>query len=309
MSRFPHVTGLIAAPHTPLTTEGAVDFDVLPRQIDALSKQGLSGVFVNGTTGEGLSLASSERKQILGRWMELAPSTLRIIAHVGHHSIAEATELARHAASSGVYGISTMGPSFFKPACAEQLVDFCKPIAAAAPEVAFYYYHIPSMSGVTVPMPEFLKLAASEIPNLAGIKYTHSDLFEFQQCRAAQDGKFDILWGVDEALLGALAVGATGAVGSTYNYAAPIYLRMIEAFGRGDLPTARECSLSSVQLVELLIKYGVLAAGKALMSLHGADCGPPRPPLAPLSAEDKQSLLKEASALGIGTNTPEPAEV
>jgi len=299
MPDFQPITGLIAAPHTPFATDGAIDFDMLPRQIEALSRQGLAGVFVNGTTGEGLSLTSAERQQILELWAHRAPAALKVIAHVGHHSVRDATALAAHAAAHGIYGISTMGPSFLKPGNAADLVDFCRPIAAAAPQLAFYYYHIPSLSGVNVSMVEFLELGARVIPNLAGIKFTHADLFEYQRCRASHEGQFDILWGVDEALLGALAVGAAGAVGSTYNYAAPIYLRMIEAFARGDLETARRCSLDAVRLVEILLKFGVLASGKAIMSLHGADCGPPRPPLAPLAAEKKAQLLREIEGLGI----------
>lgn len=299
MPNFPPITGLIAAPHTPFTASGAVDFEMIPRQIDALSGQRLSGVFVNGTTGEGLSLTSSERQAILELWTARAPANLKVIAHVGHHSVIEATGLASHAATCGAYGISTMGPSFLKPGSAAALVEFCQPIAAAAADLPFYYYHIPSLSGVTLSMPEFLELAAGAIPNLAGIKFTHSDLFEYQRCRAFRDGQFDLLWGNDESLLGALAVGATGAVGSTYNYAAPLYLRLIEAFNRGDLDTARACSLRAVRLVEVLLRFGVLASGKAIMSLLGADCGPPRPPLTALTPADKAALLEEITALGL----------
>ncbi len=296
---FPQLHGLIAAPHTPFTACGDVGFDILPGQIDVLSRQGLSGVFVNGTTGEGLSLTTSERQKILARWTELAPPELKVIAHVGHHSIRDAIELARHASASGAYGISTMGPSFLKPGSADALVEFCAPIAAAAPELAFYYYHIPSLSGVNLPMIDFLAAAEGAIPNLAGIKFTHGDLFDYQRCRAYHGGRYDILWGLDEALLGALAVGATGAVGSTYNYAAPIYLKMIEAFDRGDLEAARRCSRSAVRLVEILLKFGVLASGKAIMSLHGVDCGTPRPPVSPLTPDGRAQLLRDIEALGI----------
>ena len=190
-------------------------------------------------------------------------------------------------------------PSFLKPPGATELAEFCAGIAAAAPQLAFYYYHIPSLSGVNLSMVEFLDAAKDRIPNLAGIKFTHGDLYEYQLCRAAHGGRFDILWGLDEALLGAIAVGAKGAVGSTYNYAAPIYLDMIEAFDRADLETARACSLKAVRLVEILIKFGVLASGKAIMSLHGVDCGPPCPPLAALTPGKRAQLLSEIEALSI----------
>ena len=307
MPSFPHIEGLIAAPHTPFAADGSVEYETVIRQVGFLSTQGLSGVFVNGTTGEGLSLTSAERRRILETWIEHAPEDLRVIAHVGHHSVREAAALASHAAATGAYGISTMGPSFLKPASTTDLVRFCKPIADTAGDLPFYYYHIPGLSGVNVPMPEFLELGARSIGNLAGIKYTHGDLFEYQRCRAVCDGMFDMLWGVDEILLGALAVGAVGAVGSTYNYAAPIYLEMIERFAAGDLDTARSRSREAVRLVETLIEFDVLAAGKTIMSLHGIDCGSPRPPVVPLSAQCRDDLLSTITSLGLITTAGTPA--
>lgn len=299
MGEFPHISGLIAAPHTPLDSNGEVDERGIDFQIAALAAQGLAGVFVNGTTGEGLSLTSAERRSILEKWCGQAPADLKVIAHVGHHSVADACALSRHAADAGVYGVAVTAPSFLKPETVGDLVDFCAPIAAAAPELPFYYYHFPSLTGVDLPMRKFLEEAGARIPNLAGIKFTHMDLFGFQQCRMVDGGRYDILWGVDEALLGALAVGAIGAVGSTYNYASAIYLQMMEAFAAGEIEEARRCSQASVALVEILVEYGVLASGKALMSLHGVDCGPPRPPVAALSAAGRAELLARVEALGV----------
>jgi len=297
MEVFPHITGLIAAPHTPINEAAAVCFETMNRQIAALSAQGLSGVFLNGTTGEGLSLPDKTRQDILTHWQKFAPPELPVIAHVGHHSQEVAVMLARHAGGIGACGTAVMAPSFLKPGSIEDLVSFCRPIAAAAPDIPFYFYHIPSLSGVNLSMRDFLEVAADRIPNLAGIKFTHGDLMEYQRCQNFENGRFDILWGVDEWLLGALAIGAKGAVGSTYNYAASIYHEMIAAFERHDLDTARSCANRSVKLVELLIEYGVLASGKALMALHGADCGAPLPPLRPLTPDKKAELLEAAAKL------------
>jgi N-acetylneuraminate lyase len=299
MDNFSHITGLIAAPHTPIDQSGGVCFDTMDRQIAALAAQGLSGVFLNGTTGEGLSLTDPTRRDILAHWKKVASPELPVIAHVGHHSQQAAVELAAHAGKCGAYGTAIMAPSFLKPGNIEDLVAFCEPIAAAAPNIPFYFYHIPSLSGVALSMVSFLETAADRIPNLAGIKFTHGDLMEFQRCQSFENGRFDILWGVDEWLLGALAIGAKGAVGSTYNYAASIYQEMIAAFKRHDLESARACAGRSVKLVELLLEYGVLASGKALMSFHGADCGNPLPPLRPLTPEKKEQLLQAASKLEI----------
>ena len=292
------LSGLIAAPHTPFAADGSVALDQIDLQAELLVSQGVSGVFICGTTGEGASLTTAERKEVAERWVRAALGRLKVVVHVGHNALGEACGLAKHAQQVGASATSSVGPNYFKPGGAEELVAFCQPLAAAAPELPYYYYHSPGMTGVSVPMKEFLQLGGDRIPNLVGIKFNHGDLFEYQQCLHFDGGRFDVPFGVDEALLGGLAVGATGAVGSTYNYAAPLYLEMIEAFNRNDYDSARSQARTSIELIETLIEFGVLASGKALMSLHGIDCGTPRPPISPLTDAARQKLFDRVASLG-----------
>ncbi|MGB7160232.1 MAG: dihydrodipicolinate synthase family protein [Tepidisphaeraceae bacterium] len=280
------LSGLIAAPYTPFNAEGDLYLDVVEEQAALLAESGVSGAFICGTTGEGLSLTSHERMEVARQWMSAGGRKLKVIVHVGHTSQREAIALARHAGQIGAAAVAALPPFFFKPTTAAQVVEFCRPIAAAAADLPFYYYNIPSMTGVSVSMVELLELASKRIPNFRGIKFTHGDMMEFQRCRALNDGEFDIAWGVDEMLLGALAIGTDAAVGSTYNYAAPLYLRMIEAFRAGDLETAQEIGRQVAEMVAVLLKHGVLRTGKATMSLVGIDCGPPRSPVAPVTREE-----------------------
>jgi N-acetylneuraminate lyase len=297
MGQF-RLSGLIAAPYTPFDADGDLYLDVVEEQAALLAESGVSGAFVCGTTGEGLSLTTQERCDVAERWVSAAGSRLSVIVHVGHTSQRDAIELARHAAAIGAAAVSALPPFFFKPTTAHEVVEFCRPIAAAAGDLPFYYYNIPSMTGVNVSMVELLELAGERIPNFRGIKFTHGDLMEFQRCRALNNGEFDIAWGVDEMLLGALAVGTDAAVGSTYNYAAPLYLRMIESFRAGDLETAQEMGRQVTDLVAILLKHGVLRTGKAAMSLVGIDCGPPRSPVAPLTREEWSAIRAAYERVG-----------
>jgi N-acetylneuraminate lyase len=302
MDNHDRLEGLIAAPHTPLSADNRVAFDQIDLQAEVLVAQGVSGVFVCGTTGEGPSLTTAERKSIAERWVRAAAGRLKVVIHVGHNALGEACELAAHAEKVGASATSSVGPNYFKPRDAEELTSFCAPLAAAAPGIPYYFYHSPGMTGVTVPMKPFLALAGGRIPNLAGIKFNHGDLFEYQQCLHFEGGRFDVPFGVDEALLAGVAVGAKGAVGSTYNYAAPLYLAMIAAFNRNDHATARQLAKTSLSLVEALIEFGVVASGKALMSLHGVECGAPRPPISPLSAAGRARLFERVRGLGLPFN-------
>lgn len=296
---FEHISGLIAAPYTPMLPDGSIGLDTIPRQAEFLAKSGVRGVFVCGTTGESLSLTVPERKSITERWAECAGDNLLLMVHVGHNSREAAVELAAHAETAGAWGIGAFGPSFFKPSGPEELAEFCSPVAAAAPDLPFYYYHIPSMTGLALPMRTFLDAAAPRIPNLAGIKYTHEDLMDYRLCRHISGGRFDMLFGRDEILLSALALGATGAVGSTYNFAAPLYLRIIEAFNAGDMETARHFQDNAMRMIEIMIRYnGAIVSGKVMMELIGIPCGECRSPLKNLTAEQVDSLAAELDSIG-----------
>ena len=294
------ITGLVAAPHTPMHEDGAINLDVVERQAEGLVLTGVVGAFICGTTGEGVSLTVPERMALAQRWAQVTRGTsLKLIVHVGHNCLAEAQALAAHASEQGADGVAFMGTTFFKPTDVASLVDLCAPVAAAGAPLPFYYYHIPGLTGIRVSMAEFLDQGSRRIPTLRGVKYTEANLFDLQRCLALEEGRFQIFFGGDEVYLGAMAVGARAAVGSTYNYAAPNYLKMIAAYEAGDMSEARRCSHRAVALVEALLDYGVIVSGKALMSRVGVDCGPVRWPLARLTDERKHQLFERVESTGV----------
>lgn len=292
--------GLVAAPFTPFKAPGgAVDYARIDALAEGLIANRVAGAFVCGTTGEGVSMTVPERMRVAARWQACAGSRLRVIVHVGHTALGEARALAAHAQKIGASAIGCMAPYCFKPSKADDLVAFCAEVAAAAPALPFYYYHIPSVTGVTVPALEFLKAAADKIPNLAGIKFTHENLMDFAACVRFEGGRFDALFGRDEMMLAGLSVGAQGAIGSTFNYAAPAYHRLIAAFRRGDLAAAQEAQDRANAMIAVLIRYGGMPpAGKVFMRSIGLDCGTVRLPLRPLTEAQAEALCAEAEAVG-----------
>jgi len=302
------LSGLVAAPYTPMQPDGSLCPKMINRQVQILLANNVSGAFVCGSTGECHSLTTAERMQVAEAWKEAIGSRpLKLIVHVGHNCIEDARALSAHAAEIKADASAAAAPCYFKPATVDDLVSFCSTIAAASPKLPFYYYDIPSLTGVNLPTPEFLRSGADKIPNLAGLKFTSTNLMALQQCLEMEHGQFNILFGVDEMLLAALALGVRGAVGSTYNYAAPLYHKIISAFRAGDHDTARALQRESVRLVAILSGYGVLAGGKALMHLVGAECGPVRSPLRRLTPAVIESLRKDVQELGV--LAPTPAEV
>jgi len=292
------LSGIVAAPFTPFGDDGELRLEIVPRQAALLAHNLVRGAFICGTTGEGASLSTAERKQVATAWLAGRQEGLAVIVHVGNNSLAESIDLTRHAAAGGADAIATIAPGFFKPADATALVDWCARIAEAAPTLPFYYYHMPSMTGCTASVVEFLKLAGPRIPNLAGVKFTHENLVEYAQATEFDGGRYDLLFGRDELLLAGLALGAQGAVGSTYNYLAPLYHAIIAEFAAGNLAAARAHQIRAMRLIDCLLRYGVMAAGKAAMKFCGLDCGTVRPPLSSITTAREASLRRDLEAEG-----------
>jgi N-acetylneuraminate lyase len=291
--------GLIAAVHSPFDSQAELNLLAVEGQAQLMASQGVSGVFICGSTGESHSLSVGERMALGDRWLQvLQGSSIQPIIHVGSNSLRDSRQLAAHAEKIGAVAISAQAPSYFRPRNVSELCDWCVQIAAAAPRTPFYFYDIPVMTGVNLSMPDFLQLAGSRIPNLRGLKFTNQDLMSFQICQRLEGGRFDIAFGVDEMLLAALCLGATGAVGSSYNFAAPIYLRLIAAFQRGDLQAAREEQYRSVQLIRLLAATGYMSSAREVMGWLGAPVGAPRQPHVPLTAEASAGLRRGLEELG-----------
>ena len=287
------INGLIAAPYTPMSNTGKINPMIIPNYSEFLKKKGIKGVFICGTTGEGLSLSIEERFIIANEWIKQKSPEFKVIIHVGTTSLEQSKSLAIHAQKIGADAISTMAPMFLKPNNINNLVKFCKEIAKEANDTPFYYYNIPSISGVELSMVDYINLASKEIPSFYGMKFTHNNFMEMQSCINLNNNKWNILHGLDEVLLAGLSFGITGAVGSTYNFLGNLYNSIIQEFKNGKIENARKKQLISVRIIETMIKYGgSIVAGKSMMKLIGIDCGPTRSPLPKLS-DNEFSKLKE----------------
>lgn len=293
------IEGLIAAPFAPLHSNGEVNLNLIPKYYEVLQKNGVVGAFINGSTGEGVSLSQKEKVEITAAWTKCTKeqNKFKIINLVGGTSYAECIEDAQQSANLGVDAIAILAPYYFKPAGAKQLAEFCAKIAEAVPELPVYFYHIPVLTGCCITMFDFLQEADAIIPNIAGIKFTHEDFMDFQSCLNFKNGKYDMLWGRDENLLSALVLGAKGGVGSTFNYATPLYLQLISAFNNGNLEEARKLQQKSIDMIRLLGNYGGIATGKAFMRYVGIECGEFRLPVKNTWTDLYEQFVEDIQAL------------
>lgn len=295
--------GLIAAPFTPMHDDGSINTALIPDYYQFLKSNGNTGAFICGSTGEGVSMTNDEKKAVAQAWANATKgdNDFKVMLLVGGTSITDCIDLAKYAQEIGLYAVSFTAPFYFKPADVQTLAACCKEIADAVPDMPFYYYHIPVLNGVGFPMIDLLKSVDGKVPNFAGVKYTHEDFMDFLSCLRFKEGKYDMLWGRDENMLPALSLGAKGAVGSTFNYAAPLYYNLIDAFNNGDLEKAQQLQEQSIDMIRLLGKYGGIATGKAYMKLVGLDCGGFRLPVKNMTADVFEAFKKEVGALNFNT--------
>ena len=289
------IKGLIDAPFTPFHEDGSLNLAPIPEYAALLARNGLKGVFINGSSGEGYMLTEEERMQLAEAWMAAVPEDFKVIVHVGSTSVMSSRRLAEHAQKIGAWGIGAMATPFPKIGSIEQLCRYCEEIASAAPNLPFYYYHIPAFNGAFLSMYDFLKAVDGRIPNFAGIKYTFESLYEYNRCRRYQNGKFDMLHGQDETILPCLAMGgAQGGIGGTTNYNG----RCLEAWEKGDLEKARQLQDFAQDVIDVICNFrGNIVGGKRIMKLIGLDLGPNRVPFMSVTEEEEQELRRQLEAI------------
>lgn len=294
------IEGLINAPFTPFDNNNEVNYGIINQYARLLVNNGLKGVFINGSSGEGFLLTESERMLLAEKWISVSPSDFKVIVHVGSTCVEMSKRLAKHAQEIGAYAVGTMASPFPKASRVEELVKYCEEIAACASSLPFYFYHIPALNGVYLPMLPFLEAVDSRIPNFAGIKYTNESLYEYNQCMLYKNGKYDMLHGQDETILSALVMGgAQGGIGGTTNYNGKELVSIISAWKAGKIDEAIEHQNFSQEVINVICKYrGNIVGGKRIMKLIGLDMGKNRTPYQNMTDDEEASMKNDLLRIG-----------
>lgn len=275
--------------------DGSVNYARVESLYNRCIESGFNGIFLNGTTGECMSLDVPERKKLVEAWIACrrrnSNAGFRIFVHVGSSNLLEAGQMAEHAQAQGADGIAMVPTFYFRPQTLTDLLEQCKYVAAAAPQVPFYYYNIPSLTGVNFPLISFLKAATREIPTFAGLKNSFNDLIDYQKCIHYAKDDYALYWGTDEVFMMVYAAGNRHYVGSTYNFMSNLYFRMLDAYHACNFEKLHTLEAEATNICTILNDYNSLIAGKEVMRHIGIDCGPVRKPLKTLNPGERTSLL------------------
>lgn len=285
-----------AATPAPFDAEGRLDTSVIAEQARHLTSVGVRGAFVNGTTGEFPALSPDERRRTAEAWAQARAAGFGLAVHVGSTDPAEATGLAMHAESLGVDFIAAVAPYYGGAPTVDLVVGYLKMVSSAAPRTPLCYYHIPSMTGAGHQPSEIVARAATEVPTLTSVKFTDSDLMEFDRTRAAAGG-IKVYFGKDELLPAALSFGADAVIGSLYNGLGQIAHSVTEAFDAGDHTRAFELHRPFREIASASDQHGGLGMVKEMLNALGPDCGRPRTPWGPLDAGDRAAADSLAASV------------
>lgn len=279
--------GIFTALLTPFNEAGEVNEGELIKLIKFNLDMGVRGFYVCGSTGESFLLSKEERMKIMEIVKREAEGST-LIAHIGSLDERDACEMARHAKALGYDAISSVAPFYFKFSPAE-IKGYYERLADAG-ELPMLVYHIPALSGVSLSqdsMSAFLR-----DPRFLGIKYTSNDFFTLERLKAEYPDKL-FFNGYDEMLLSGLAMGADGAIGSTYNFMADKFVKIYSLFSEGKLDEARKIQNEANKIITILCKIGVMQAEKEILCQLGFDFGCCRHPFLPVSDADKKLIAEE----------------
>ncbi|NWK54756.1 dihydrodipicolinate synthase family protein [Verrucomicrobiaceae bacterium N1E253] len=290
--------GIVPAAYTPMNADYSVNYDAIESMAAYLKGAGTSQIFICGSTGEGCNLTTDERKRVAEAYVKHYDGD--VIVHVGHNSLADSADLAAHAQAIGAAAVSAICPTYFPMNSTEILCQSMQQIAAACPELPFYYYHIPALTSAGANLLDFLEMADTAIPNLRGVKFTNEQIHVFLACRKAVGGKYDIAFGYDEMMIAGWSAGADAYVGSTFNFMTPLYAKLVEAAKAGDMDEARRLQHLSEEAIRVLNQVGAFhPLVKTVISRLGVPCGPARLPMGPVTQAQADELWEKFQDLGL----------
>ena len=272
------LAGIVSALVTPFDAENHVNVPVLRRIVQHAMSLGVAGFYVCGTTGEGMLMSEDERKLVTATVCEEVNGRLGVVVNISHMELPVALRLAAHAAEAGADAISSLPPLYF-PISGEEMIAYFLHLLDACP-LPLTFYNIPMLTNVKLDEPMVQRLA--EHPEFIGIKHSSEDTFLLSQFKQIAGGRL-LVWAARDAYyLGLLAMGADGAIGSSYALTGDVFVEITRAYQRGDVTRAERLQARINQVHRRLQVHGAYRSYKRCFELLGIPAGHCRSPHLPL---------------------------
>ncbi len=299
-------TGIRSAIFTPLNDDGSVKLEAVKPLVDFTLDRGVKGFYVAGTTGEGPAISADARMKVTEAIVDACKSrktvdgeTPDVIVHVAAPDTWDAFKLAKHAKECGADAVSSLAPNFYFSHNTEEMLDYYKRLTAIS-DLPLLIYATPLLTGSVGNLKDFFE-KAMKIDHIIGLKYTIRDYHQLNVLKKINGGDINIINGPDETLLGGLAMGADGGIGSTYNVVPEWFVKIWELYHAGKMEEARVYQTKVNDLIGAFVASpgGYLTAAKHAMKLFGIDCGPCAYPAMTYDAEQMKKLAEVVRAVGV----------
>ena len=294
-TRTPRLRGVIAAMLTPMRDKGThVDLDATKHLAGWLVERGVHGLYIAGTTGEGLYLSPEEHRELV-RAVVHAAKGIPVVAHVGALTTAQAVGLARQAVQAEATAVAAIPPPYYSLS-REELLTYFTAIAQAAAPLSLYLYNIPSHARNELP-PSFVADLRRAIPSIAGIKDSSGAAGRIPELVKTLGSSCDVVCGNDDKILQAFQVGAAGIVASGASVFPELYLGLHTAWQAGRVAEAEEAQAKIVAMQQALGNGKRLGWYKYVLAQRGVPVGGVRGPLADATLAEQEAIQKRLREL------------
>lgn len=286
--------GIIVAMYSTYDDNGNICLERAKKLTQYYIDKGVKGLYVGGSSGEGVLQSEEERKAILEAVMEVAKGKLTIIVHVGANSTPESVRLAKHAESVGADAISSIPCVYYGFSPAAVKAHWTAMIEAS--ELPFIIYHIPQTTRFNLPLTLFKEMAS--IDKVIGIKCSSESTFELEQFKyqgtLVKNGEFLVFNGPDEQFIAGRMIGADGGIGGTYGVMPELFIKLDELVKENKFEEARALQFEVNEIIKgLLSGPGLYGVAKYMLKLRGVETGQPRGPMLPITEEKDIKLCEE----------------
>ncbi len=291
----PRLGGVVAALLTPMRAgAGAADVEASGRMVAWLVEKGIHGLFVAGTTGEGLYLRPEEHRDLVGAAVSAARG-VPVVAQVGALTTAEAVALCRQAVGANVTAVAAIPPCYYAMT-REEILAYYRALGEAAGPLPLYLYNIPSHARNDLP-PGLIRDIRASVQNVAGVKDSSGIPGRIAELVRTMGPEFDVLCGNDESDLEALQAGAAGLVSSGAGIFPELYLGLYHAWKGGELPEAQAAQKKVTAMQAALGDGARLGWYKYVLALRGLPIGGVRAPLSDPSPAEQEAIRESLKRL------------
>lgn len=288
--------GILPAILTPFKKGGMeIDFDKAAAWAETLAKKGVHGIFMAGSSGEGLLMSAEERKQLACVLMDAVGHKIKVVVQTGCLDVPQTIDLTRHAHEIGAHAVAVYAPGFYRYDD-ESLYGHFAHVAKAVPEMPMMLYNIPRYTGNSM-SPKLIFRLANDFDSIVGMKDSSGDIGHLTRVIAGAPKGFVVINGADDFSYQAYLTGAAGSVALTANVTPELFLSIYADVKKGKLDRALTTQNRLNVVCDSLGGGAMISSYKEAIRLRGHETGFVRPPQRELTASEKRDLRGRLKAI------------